>query len=153
MRQCVTSLVVVLKSIVSRALYIWEVFLKSQFLPAYSCSHKSPVRWGTAVRIWTACFCVLWPPLGSRVWLCVTADRRPLLCLIGLGRNWMTQLFAGAQWRPTGILLVPNWLSAETSHWENIPPIQLHLPNLLLFTKNKNYHSSPSCFTLSLLII
>lgn len=36
---------------------------------------------------------------------------------------------------------------------KNIPPMQLHLANLLLFTKNKNYHSSTSCLTMSPLMI
>lgn len=76
------------------------MFLKSRLLPAPRHSRMSPFRWGTAVRIWTACFCVLWPPLGSGAWLCVAVVRRPHLCLIGLGRDWMTQLFAGAQLRP-----------------------------------------------------
>ncbi|CAB1446845.1 unnamed protein product [Pleuronectes platessa] len=47
------------------------------------------------------------------------------------------------KWRLTGVRLVPTWRSAETSQKENVPPIQLHLSNLLLFPRDKNHLSSP----------
>lgn len=121
---------------------VHEIFLKRRLFSAPCVAalvlSDGEQQWGFGQPAFV-CFDLNWTREFGSVW-------RQSVGLFSAWSDWAAiewhNLFAGAGWRPTGILFVPNWLSPETFRWERVPPIQLHLSNLLLFTKNKNYHSS-----------